>query len=407
MKPVYSCPNCDHESTRQWNLKTHIKRRHGGAGRPIPKVPNAPSHSPANNLSGEFKPRYPNNLFPNSKGDQLDQVQRNIIEFSRIVSPYLYGGLRSSLTPFLAASSPMNLGFSDGRNILGYKGHVCRKCLSWHIEVIHDDEERVLSKSNYICDPRKLHETQFVTDTTGTIYKQRQELISHLTLCCTNDIFNQQELLNLAAVEIPPRADSYEESIDLDTLSSGIPAWAYRAIKEGKTIINRTDLAEFLNIFESTLGFLRLTIDGVEHYFFVYIAKGLEPRDIKYLKKFLDADTPITTGVSIAMNNGVIDREWKETFIDRPLASIPPSRPDKFNFLPIMPELSENELDDIRERQENAGLFGMRLPISTDSGFTMKDCVIHKDWQWFVYTDESLTSKLTPMISIVLPTPPA
>jgi hypothetical protein len=76
-----------------------------------------------------------------------------------------------------------------------------------------------------------------------------------------------------------------------------------------------------------------------------------------------------------------------------------------FNFLPNMPELSENELDDIRERQENAGLFGMRLPISTDSGFTMKDCVIHKDWQWFVYTD--LTSKLTPMISIVLPTPPA
>jgi len=34
----------------------------------------------------------------------------------------------------------------------------------------------------------------------------------------------------------------------------------------------------------------------------------------------------------------------------------------------------------------------MRLLISTDSGFIMKDCVIHKDCQWFVYTDESLTS---------------
>jgi hypothetical protein len=30
-----------------------------------------------------------------------------------------------------------------------------------------------------------------------------------------------------------------------------------------------------------------------------------------------------------------------------------------------------------------------------------------KDCQWFVYTDDSLTSRLTPMISIVLPTPPA
>jgi hypothetical protein len=153
-------------------LETHVKRRHGGAGRPIPKIPNAPSHSPANNWLGEFKPRYPHNHFPNSKDDQLD-LQRNIIEFSRIVSPYLapdlYGGLRSSL----AAGSPMNLGFSDGRNILGYKGHVCKKCLSWQIEQIHDDEERILSKSNHICDPRKLHEAQFVTDTTGTIYRQR------------------------------------------------------------------------------------------------------------------------------------------------------------------------------------------------------------------------------------------
>lgn len=54
------------------------------------------------------------------------------------------------------------------------------------------------------------------------------------------------------------------------------------------------------------MGFLRLTINGVKHYFFVYIAKGLEPKDIKYLKKFLDA--PITTGISIAMGNSVINK---------------------------------------------------------------------------------------------------
>ena len=66
------------------------------------------------------------------------------------------------------------------------------------------------------------------------------------------------------------------------SVESGIPDWAYGAIKEGKTVINRTDLAEFLIIFEATLGFLRLTIDGVKHYFFVYIAKGLEPSDINY-----------------------------------------------------------------------------------------------------------------------------
>jgi hypothetical protein len=71
-------------------------------------------------------------------------------------------------------------------------------------------------------------------------------------------------------------------------------------------MINRIDLQEFLAIFEASLGFFLLMIDGVKRYFFVYIAKGLEPRDIKYLKKFLDMDLPITTDMGIPMNNSVI-----------------------------------------------------------------------------------------------------
>ena len=422
----YSCPHCDQKSTRRWNLGIHIKRRHGGAGRPIPNIPNMPLQSPASNWLGDFKPRYSNNFISSSKDDQLD-LQRNIIEFSRIVSPYLASGLygapmnvslHSSL-PFSLApglyGAPMNLGFSDARNILGYKGHVCNKCLSWCIEEIRDDEKRILSKSNHTCDPQRLHEAQSVTDTLRTIYKQRQELISYLPFFCVNNIFDQQELLNLAAVEIPPsvfdnRSDSYEEYVDLDILPSGTPDWAHGAVKEGKTVINRTDLAEFLNLFEATLGFFRLTIYGVKHYFFVYIAKGLDPRDIEYLKKFLDADTLITTSMSITMNNSVISKEWKDMFIDGRLTGIPPLRPDKSNFLSNTLEVSENELDDIRERQENAykkKLFEIKLPISTDAGITMKYRVINKEWQWFVYTDESLTSKLTPMISVVLPARPA
>jgi hypothetical protein len=294
-----------------------------------------PLQSPANNWLGDFK--------PSGKDDQLD-LQRNIFEFSRIVSPYLapslYGapinvGLRSSLPHFIVSGAP----FSDGRNILGYKGHVCKKCLSWRIEEIRDDEKRILSKSNHTCDPQKLHEAQSVTDATGTIYKRRrQELISYLPIFCVINIYNQQELLNLAAVEIPPSvfdnwSDSYEEYVDLDTSPSGTPDWAYGAVKKGKTVINRTDLGEFLNIFEATLGFFRLTMYGVKHYFFVYIVKGLEPSDIKYIKKFLDADTLITTSMSIAMNNSVINREWKDMFIDGPLTCIPPLKPGKFNFL--------------------------------------------------------------------------
>ena len=99
--------------------------------------------------------------------------------------------------------------------------------------------------------------------------------------------------------------------------------------------------------------------------------------------------------MSIAMNNSVINREWKDMFIDGPLTCIPPLRPDKFNFLSknlTTFKVSENELDDIRERQE--------------SGITMKYCVINKEWQWFVSIDESLAWP-TPMFNILLPTPPS
>ena len=201
----------------------------------------------------------------------------------------------------------------------------------------------------------------------------------------------------MSAVEIPPsvfnnRSGSYEEYVDLDTLPSGTPDWAYGVVKEGKTVINRTDLADFLNIFEATLGFFRLTMYGVKHYFFVYIAKGLDPRDIKYLKKFLDADTLINTSMSITMNNSVISKERKDIFIDGRLTGIPPLRPDKSNFLsknPTMFEVSENELDHIGERQE--------------SGITMKYCVINKEWQWYVFIDESLAC---PILFCHLHSPP-
>ena len=58
--------------------------------------------------------------------------------------------------------------------------------------------------------------------------------------------------------------------------------------------------------------------------------------------------------MSIAMNNSVINREWKDMFIDGPLTCIPPLKTGKFNFLLNTFEVSENELDDIRERQEYA-----------------------------------------------------
>jgi hypothetical protein len=78
-----------------------------------------------------------------------------------------------------------------------------------------------------------------------------------------------------------------------------------------------------LDIFEGTFGFCRLTINGVKLYFFVYIAKGLESWDIKYLKKLLRVELPTTTEIDITMNYCASNKEARDMFNDRPLTSTP------------------------------------------------------------------------------------
>jgi len=323
-------------------------------------------------LSDLPKSRYPNNTVSTSNDDPPD-LQRHIIETLRKIKE-IYE-LRSYFAPGgLNVGLPTNLCFSDWGTPLGFKGYVCKKCISFEIVPIFDDVKRTSVKSRHACNPQKLYEAQFVTDIPGTIHKRRQELISCLTLI-VNYIAEQQELVDLTAVEIPAsvfdsRLYSYEEYVDLDSLQSVTLDWAYAAAKEGKTMINKIDLTEFLDIFEATLGFFRLTIDGVKRYFFVYITKGLEPRDIKYLKKLFGVDTYMTTDTGITMNN-LDDRKIQDMVQFIGNERIPVLRLNRFSLLfPILPtfdpfflpipatfqasNIPKNELDEVRERQECA-----------------------------------------------------
>ena len=68
MRHAHVCPYCDHRSTRWWNLKVHIKRRHGGflLGRSSDSnslSPNNPYHNigsatVADSIGNTFEPTY-------------------------------------------------------------------------------------------------------------------------------------------------------------------------------------------------------------------------------------------------------------------------------------------------------------------------------------------------------------
>jgi hypothetical protein len=369
MKNIYYCPQCDQHSTRRWNLETHIKRRHGGTGRPIPEIAKVPLQSAgkpvSNNWLGDFrKSRSANNIFSATNNHPLD-LQKDIIQTLRVIKE-IYE-LRSFFAPGLNFALPMNIDFSNWDTILGFKGYVCEKCLSYEIKFIFDDTKRISLKSNHTCNQQRLYEAQHVKDTPGTIHqRRRQEMIFYLTYF-VNDMTKQQELVNLTAVEVTAsvfdiQLNNYEEYIDLDSLEFVTLDWAYRAAKEGKTMINKIDLQELLDIFEGTLGFFRLKIDGVKRYFFVYIANGLESWDIKRLKILLPAESATTTEIVTTMNYWASNKAWREMFIEGPLTRtcFPPLRPDKFNFLLQnastiqASNISTDEWDEIRERQEYA-----------------------------------------------------
>jgi hypothetical protein len=332
-----------------------------GTGRPIPKMPNPPLQSSGksvrNNWHSDIYDRFrpPKNMSSTRNDNPADfqrfalESLRNFKEFTELVSQIAQ---YSSIN----AIPVMNLRFANHGTTLGVKGHICEKCFSFEIAPILNDEKMTSLKSKHMCGTQS-------QDIAGTIfYKRKQELIFQLT-SIVNYMAKQHELVDLAAVEIPAsvfdsRLDSYEDHVDLDYFRSSTPNWAHHAIKERKIVINRTDLAEFLDIFIATLGFFKLTIDGEKRCFFVYIANELEPSNIKYLEKLLRLEPTLTTGMGVPMNHSAINKEWKDIFIEGPHTMFP-LRPDKFSFRFQNPStaqtlnISNEEWDEIRERQEN------------------------------------------------------
>jgi hypothetical protein len=324
MKESYCCPHCNQSSTRRWNLEIHIKRRHGGVGQAIRKMIHDSSELHGKPLSKNWrgdiynKSKSTNNIFSTGLETQrfiLESI-RNMKEANDLCSQ-LYGQQAPGL---INATQTMN------GTTLGYKAYGCDKCLTFGFEQIFDHAKTSL-KVNHICNPQRLYEAQFVRDIATTVQQRRQELILYLTFIV--DQMFQQEPIDLVALEIPDyvfEKPISEEYVDLDSLSSGIDIdWAYNVAQGHKTKIDKIMLAQFLAIFNATLGFFRLKIDGAKRYFFTYIAKGLEPRDIKYLKNLYTANANISNGNGGNIHNHVSNIAWNDMvqFVDTPIANEP------------------------------------------------------------------------------------
>ncbi len=313
-------------------MEIHIKRRHGGAGQAIRNMAYDPMELPGKplrkNWHGDFsnKSKSTNNIFSTTL-----ETQRFILESLRNMKEAkdLCSHLSGQQAPGLInATQTMNIGFSNNGTTLGFKGYVCEKCMSLEIAHIFDDVKRTSLRPKHICNQQKLYEAQFVVDIQGTITKLRQELVGDLMII-VNNMMQQQELIDLAAVEITDSVFDkplYEDCVDLDSFQPGTTVdWAYAAAKVGKIMINKIELAEFLSTFEATLGFFRLTIDRTQRFFFAYIAKELEPRDIEYLKNLYSVDADLRNGIGGNIHNhasNIAENDMVQ-FVEVPFAKEP------------------------------------------------------------------------------------
>jgi len=116
MKAAYYCPHCN-QSTRQWNMEVHMKRKHGVIGRPIPKMPNAPSA--VISLTGILK--YMTNL-------GLQTIfHRRFTDFILVISQKSAGWSQRSLfkTHLVSWTQYLQWTFGSYRTPLGFKAHIC------------------------------------------------------------------------------------------------------------------------------------------------------------------------------------------------------------------------------------------------------------------------------------------
>ena len=125
---------------------------------------------------------------------------------------------------------------------VGYRDHVCEKCLVISIDTIfrHNDRENRQIKTTHVCNSKRLHDAQLEPNKDKTIndlYEKLPEVMKKkVNLWTENSAY-------LVAIEMPPKV-ALKNSFEITPNNEN--HWAARAIKDKQTILNDEELSDFL-----------------------------------------------------------------------------------------------------------------------------------------------------------------
>ena len=274
----WNCPNCEMSSSRHWNVKRHIQRRHRIMSQPVSndtmqyykdinpqnlRFPFAYFH----HASSSFPTRKekPHKNFSDLLEDQFLQPLRKVVEYKNLLSQLstiqsqpqqeqriMRGNGVYSHPPFMTferGKSNNNLAehseFEDNNDYsetIGYRGHVCKDCLSINIDTIfrRNDREYEQIKTRHRCNPKLLANAQLEPDKDKIITDQHKKLSEIMKKNVNTWTKNSAYLV---AIEIPPNT-AVNNCFEITPNDEN--HWAARTIKNKQTILNDEEIPDFL-----------------------------------------------------------------------------------------------------------------------------------------------------------------
>jgi hypothetical protein len=305
MTDRWYCHHCGQSSTRNWNLKTHIKRKHYGTGNPVQKLgfTNDPSLSGTNHAYVSRR-RYNTRLFPtlekvheshkrnpfgesqefvNYWGDflagwgqlkkQIDLISTNTLAFS----PYPFPNLLSSMP-----DTQMPL-----RRAFGFRAQPCYICLTIaSVPVFYPAEEQYSNQSTHFCNPVHSQPEIFRNLEHYSAFLLKELVIkTGLTNLIAIPLSEpHQELLELMNPRDPKKplvltyCNGPRIHLDVDDLTGH---WLERAITTGKEKLTEEQLSEFFWLGPwATFGFFNIKTAAESYHYFMALTDTDCNRDV-------------------------------------------------------------------------------------------------------------------------------
>ena len=280
MKTRWSCPDCEMSSTRHWNVQRHIQKQHGGMHEPIghdiiryQKKTNPQNVCfPLGTQSTSFSfltPKEKSERFSDFLEDKLLIPLRKIIEFKsllsqvsaiqqqqpRIMSTGVYSDMQSMTfnafeSDTISNSSNLykNSRFDDDLEIIGYRGHVCEKCLIIYTDAVyhHKDGHSANTEKKHRCNSKRLANAQLEQDKDKIItdlYRILPEMMKKTIKSWTKNS------TYIIAIEISSTANVNN---NFEVTATHENHWAARAIKHKQAILNNKELSDFFHKVRNT-----------------------------------------------------------------------------------------------------------------------------------------------------------